>query len=405
MREPRVAEALLRGFISDPGLEEAILGDLAEEWSTRAGSDGVVPADAWYWEQVLRSAPHLLRAWWRQQPPGRAVRTLGRVALFLLAAVSLAAVTSIGMLIVAGGGTVQATPDVARAMIFAGGIWAGAAGFVLALRTGDPPMVAAVLLGLGWTPATLLAALTHPAPGPPDWFFALFPTLLFVLTVAGGALATALRGAGHLESPLSHETDPSTSEETMKKEASLLRVAVRPVLAAAVVLAVPLVAMQFSNEVVWTLSDFVIMGVLVFGTGLMLELAFARTESTVYRAAAGVALAGGFLLFWLNGAVGIIGAADNAANLMYAGVLAVGIGGAIGAGFEPRGMTRAMVATALVQLAVGAIALVGGLGGAANWQIKLIALSGFFAALFLGSAWLFRRAAGSQSDAVARTAV
>lgn len=29
MRRPRIAEALLRGFIADPDLEEAILGDLA----------------------------------------------------------------------------------------------------------------------------------------------------------------------------------------------------------------------------------------------------------------------------------------------------------------------------------------------------------------------------------------
>lgn len=210
-----------------------------------------------------------------------------------------------------------------------------------------------------------------------------------------------LRSVPHL---LSERWIHRSPEKTMTKTDFPLRHAARPLLAAALILTVPLVAMQFSAEVVWTLSDFVIMGVLVFGTGLLFELALAKTESTVYRAAAGLALAAGFLLFWVNAAVGVIGAAGNDANMMYLGVLAIGIGGAIGAGFEPRGMARAMVATTLAQLGVGAIALVGGLGGAASGPFELLALNGFFAALFLTSAWLFRRAAGSPSTAAARAA-
>lgn len=397
MRDPRIAEALLRGFISDPGLEDAILGDLAEEWNERAERPDAGPARARYWEQVLRSVPHLLRQWWLQQSPARAVRTLGRVALVLLLAIALIAVTTVGMLIVAGGAPGQPGPDVTRAMLLAGSAWAGVAGFVLACRTADVPMVPVVLLALSWIPATPLAAVIHPTPGPPDWYFVLFPAVLSALTVAGGAIATTLRGTGHLEGPPSRTPDPSTSEDTMKKETSLLRLAARPLLAAAVLLAVPLVAMQFTGEVDWTLFDFAFMGTLVFGTGLMFEWALTRTDSNTYRAAAGLALAAAFLLVWVNGAVGIIGAADNGANMMYFGVLAVGIGGAIGAGFEPGGMARAMVATAVVQLAVGAFALVAGLGSPAH----VVGLTGMFVVLFLGSAWLFNEAAprrGRQSD-------
>src|SRR5688572_8042949 len=61
----------------------------------------------------------------------------------------------------------------------------------------------------------------------------------------------------------------------------------------------------------------------------------------VYRFAVGVALAAALFLVWMNLAVGLIGTEDNPANLLYGGVLAVGIIGAIIARFRPHGMARA----------------------------------------------------------------
>jgi len=104
----------------------------------------------------------------------------------------------------------------------------------------------------------------------------------------------------------------------------------------ALILLIPLVAMQFTSEVNWTLSDFVFAGVLLFGAGLTYELA-RKAGGIAYRAAVGVALAAAFLLVWINGAVGIIGNEDNPANLMYGGVLAVGIIGAMIARFQATG--------------------------------------------------------------------
>ena len=112
-------------------------------------------------------------------------------------------------------------------------------------------------------------------------------------------------------------------------------------------------------------------------------------KNTTYRFAVGVALMAAFLLVWINLAVGIIGEPDNFANLMYIGVLAVGIIGAITARFQPHGMARALFATPLAQMLVGVIALIAGLG------FSLI-LNGFFAMLWVGSALLFRRAAHTQ---------
>jgi hypothetical protein len=120
-----------------------------------------------------------------------------------------------------------------------------------------------------------------------------------------------------------------------------------------------------------------------------------KPGNTTYKSAVGVALAAAFFLFWVNGAVGIIGNENNDANLMYWGVLAVGGIGAIIARFQPHGMARALFATALAQVLVAVVALIAGLGSTGPiWPWDVLILTGFFAALWLGSALLFRHAAG-----------
>ena len=163
--------------------------------------------------------------------------------------------------------------------------------------------------------------------------------------------------------------------------------------AVALVVLVPLVAMQFTDEVKWTVSDFVFAACLVGGVGLAYELAARRTGDGVYRAAVGVALAGAFVLIWANGAVGIIGSEDNPANLMYGGVLAVGVAGVLVARFEPSGMARALTATAVAQGLVVVIALVYDLGAPWSGAGEIVLINGFFIALWLIAAELFRKAA------------
>ena len=124
-----------------------------------------------------------------------------------------------------------------------------------------------------------------------------------------------------------------------------------------------------------------------------------KTHGTAYRAAVGVALAVAFLLAWVNLAVGIIGTEDDPANLMYVGVLAVGIIGAIVARFRPSGMARALFATALAQASVAVIALIFGLGSRWSPPVEILGVNGFFVALFVGSALLFRHAAREQTPA------
>ena len=167
---------------------------------------------------------------------------------------------------------------------------------------------------------------------------------------------------------------------------------------AALILLLPLVAMQVTDEVAWDAADFAFAGALIVGTGMTYEVAAKMTGNTAYRAAVAVALAAAFLLVWVNGAVGIIGTEGNPANLMYGGVLAAGLIGAGIARFRPDGMARALVATALAQILVVAIAVIAGMGYPASPPLEILGVNALFVALWLMSAWLFRKAAREQSS-------
>ena len=65
----------------------------------------------------------------------------------------------------------------------------------------------------------------------------------------------------------------------------------------------------------------------------------------------------------------------------------------------PDGMARALFATALAQALVAVIALLAGLGSPWSPPVEILAVNGFFVALFVGSALLFRYAAREQTPA------
>ncbi len=163
--------------------------------------------------------------------------------------------------------------------------------------------------------------------------------------------------------------------------------------AAALVLLLPLVA-----GAPWTVGDFVFAGALILGVGVPFELVVRKTDAIAYRAGAGLALSGAFLLVWVNAAVGIT---DSEADAMYLVVLAVGIVGAFVVRFRPAGMARAMFATALAMASVGVTALIAGVVPAYNSAFEILGVTGFFAALWVGSALLFRNAARQQPPAEA----
>jgi len=76
---------------------------------------------------------------------------------------------------------------------------------------------------------------------------------------------------------------------------------------ALIVLLIPLVAMQLTNEVNWTVFDFITAGILLVGTGLMIELTLRLIKKPKYRLAICAAFLIFLILIWAELAVGIFG--------------------------------------------------------------------------------------------------
>jgi hypothetical protein len=122
------------------------------------------------------------------------------------------------------------------------------------------------------------------------------------------------------------------------------------------------------------------------GSFIMQTITKAREGGTFgYRAGVGVAAAAALLLIWLSLALGTED--DNSGGLMYLGVLVLGVG-AVVTRLRPQGMVRVLLATALAQAVVAGIAMI-----AWGQYVEFLLLNGFFIALWVGSALLFRRAA------------
>ena len=76
---------------------------------------------------------------------------------------------------------------------------------------------------------------------------------------------------------------------------------------AAVLLALPAVAMQFTDEVDWSGADFFVMAVLLGALCLGIEQVVTRTASTKTRIGVAAGLVGLFVIIWIELAVGIVG--------------------------------------------------------------------------------------------------
>lgn len=83
---------------------------------------------------------------------------------------------------------------------------------------------------------------------------------------------------------------------------NILRLAISTCL----LLAIPLVAMQFSEDVHWTIMDFIVAGGLLFGSGLAFILATRNVHDIRRRMAIGIAIFTLLFIVWVQLAVGII---------------------------------------------------------------------------------------------------
>jgi len=72
-------------------------------------------------------------------------------------------------------------------------------------------------------------------------------------------------------------------------------------------LLIPLIAMQFTEQVKWDLKDFIVMAFLLFTTGLLIDLLFRKVKYVKSRILLIAVVLTIFFLTWAELAVGIFG--------------------------------------------------------------------------------------------------
>jgi hypothetical protein len=72
-------------------------------------------------------------------------------------------------------------------------------------------------------------------------------------------------------------------------------------------ISIPLIAMQFTNEVQWKATDFAVRGVLLLGVGIMIDWVIRKVGSLNSRILLIAALLLALMLIWAELAVGIFG--------------------------------------------------------------------------------------------------
>ncbi|GGE45064.1 hypothetical protein EV200_104526 [Pedobacter psychrotolerans] len=95
-----------------------------------------------------------------------------------------------------------------------------------------------------------------------------------------------------------------TNQQTLNPSKLRIRIIL---MTTALILSIPLVAMQFTKEVNWTLSDFVIAAVLLLSTGLAIELVIRYVKTNLLKTMLLVIILLLLFITWVELAVGIFG--------------------------------------------------------------------------------------------------
>ena len=134
-------------------------------------SEGKGAARRWYWQQCLRTMPHLLRLWWRGASWSAVLRTIGAVMITFVLVVVLIMATHVVMFAVGypfeSG---KPTWQTAASLVFSTPCeMLGEFGLASLIR--KAPMMSVTLLGAAWIPVALALPLmgepVEPTSGPP----------------------------------------------------------------------------------------------------------------------------------------------------------------------------------------------------------------------------------------------
>jgi hypothetical protein len=191
---PGTAERLLEALGAEPEFRDALLGDLAEDFATRAAHDGERAARRWYWREALRVAPHLLLNWACRLGARDAARLAGLVgATCCLVGVGLwgmLAGIEVGVERMAGPTTFpwhdpQPGTLTLGVMLLGYAAVATAGGWMASRREERAPAAAALAFGIAWA----MLALAFPLPGRaalPAWYLLGLVVAVLTGTMLGG---------------------------------------------------------------------------------------------------------------------------------------------------------------------------------------------------------------------------
>lgn len=174
------------------------------------------------------------------------------------------------------------------------------------------------------------------------------------------------------------------------------QVILRTLLGTLGLLLIPIIAMQFNEEMVWTFFDFVIVGILLFTSGFVYGVVTRKAGSVAYKAAVALSVGIALILTWVNLAVGIIGNEGHPANLLYIVMLIIGFVSAVIVRFRAERMVRVLYGLAIAQLLVPVIALSVWRPEVTVGVVQVFGINAFFSILWISSALLFRRAATTE---------
>ncbi len=163
----------------------------------------------------------------------------------------------------------------------------------------------------------------------------------------------------------------------------------RVVVIALLILLIPFFGNIFVDGWNWGVFDFVWAFVLFVVSGLIYEFVSRKGSATEYKIGTAVAVLSSLLLVWVNAAVGIIGE-PGGANMMYFGVIFIGLIGLALSRLQALKMANTMFAMAIAQILVPIIALTVWKSDFSPGVTEVFSLSIFFAVLFIVSGILFR---------------
>lgn len=157
---------------------------------------------------------------------------------------------------------------------------------------------------------------------------------------------------------------------------------------ALVLLLIPIVMNQISDEWRWELRGFILVGVVIGGVGLLYELAERASGNWGYRAGMAIVLVTPVLTMWTT----IV--RDDGDGVGFIMLVLAAIAGAFTAWFRPAGMARAALGLAVMQALLGLLIVTApSTASQPDGGSRAVAFCSVFTILWLAAAALFYVAA------------